>query len=72
MGELFVIVISSMLVSNVVLSQFLGICPFLAGSKMYFRAVWFGIFTDDCIYFDHCSISTVCRDGTQKVYAGIV
>ena len=28
MGELFVIVISSMLVSNVVLSQFLGICPF--------------------------------------------
>ena len=33
MGELFVIVISSMLVSNVVLSQFLGICPFLGVSK---------------------------------------
>ena len=33
MGELFVIVISSMLVSNVVLSQFLGICSFLGVSK---------------------------------------
>lgn len=33
---------------------------------MYFRAAWFRVFTDDCIYFDHCSISTVCRDGTQK------
>ena len=32
-GELFVIIISSMLVSNVVLSQFLGICPFLGVSK---------------------------------------
>ena len=31
--EIFVIVISSMLVSNVVLSQFLGICPFLGVSK---------------------------------------
>ena len=65
MGELFVIVISSMLVSNVVYYH-------LPGSEMYFRAAWFRVFTDDCIYFDHCSISTVCRDGTQKVYAGIV
>ena len=32
-GELFVIIISSMLVSNVVLSQFLGICPFLGVSN---------------------------------------
>ena len=31
--NLFVIMISSMLVSNVVLSQFLGICPFLGVSK---------------------------------------
>ena len=38
----------------------------LPGSEMYFRAAWFRVFTDDCIYFDHCSISTVCRDGTQK------
>ena len=38
-GELFVIIISSMLVSNVVLSQFLGICPFLGVSKKVETAV---------------------------------
>ena len=43
MGELFVIVISSMLVSNVVLSQFLGICPFLGVSKKVDTAVGMGI-----------------------------
>lgn len=33
MGNLLVIIISSALVSNVVLSQFLGLCPFLGVSK---------------------------------------
>ena len=33
MANLFIIFISSMLVSNVVLSQFLGICPFIGVSK---------------------------------------
>ena len=42
MGELFVIVISSMLVSNVVLSQFLGICPFLGVSKKVETAAGMG------------------------------
>lgn len=32
-GELLVILISSSLISNVVLSQFLGLCPFLGVSK---------------------------------------
>ena len=41
-GELFVIIISSMLVSNVVLSQFLGICPFLGVSKKVETAVGLG------------------------------
>ena len=41
-GELFVIIISSMLVSNVVLSQFLGICPFLGVSKKGETAVGMG------------------------------
>ena len=41
-GELFVIIISSMLVSNVVLSQFLGICPFLCVSKKVETAVGMG------------------------------
>ena len=41
-GELFVIIISSMLVRNVVLSQFLGICPFLGVSKKVETAVGMG------------------------------
>ena len=41
-GELFVIIISSMLVSNVLLSQFLGICPFLGVSKKVETAVGMG------------------------------
>lgn len=41
-GEFFVIIISSMLVSNVVLSQFLGICPFLGVSKKVETAVGMG------------------------------
>lgn len=42
MGNIFVIIISSMLVSNVVLSQFLGICPFLGVSKQVGTAVGMG------------------------------
>lgn len=42
MENLFVIIISSMLVSNVVLSQFLGICPFLGVSKKVGTAVGMG------------------------------
>ena len=42
MGNIFVIVISSMLVSNVVLSQFLGICPFLGVSKQVETAAGMG------------------------------
>ena len=40
--ELFVIIISSMFVSNVVLSQFLGICPFLGVSKKVDTALGMG------------------------------
>ena len=40
--NLFVIIISSMLVSNVVLSQFLGICPFLGVSKKVETSVGMG------------------------------
>lgn len=42
MGSLFIIIISSMLVSNVVLSQFLGICPFLGVSKQVETAAGMG------------------------------
>ncbi|MGN0172773.1 MAG: electron transport complex protein RnfA [Acutalibacteraceae bacterium] len=39
MNELFVIVIGALLVNNFVLSQFLGICPFLGVSKKLSSAV---------------------------------
>ena len=42
MGNIMIIVISSMLVSNVVLSQFLGICPFLGVSKKIETAAGMG------------------------------
>ncbi len=42
MGDLIVIFIGSMLVSNVVLSQFLGICPFLGVSKKVETAAGMG------------------------------
>ena len=40
--ELLVILISSSLVSNVVLSQFLGLCPFLGVSKKVETAAGMG------------------------------
>ncbi len=43
MGNIFEIVILSMLVSNVVLSQFLGICPFLGVSKQVETAAGMGV-----------------------------
>ena len=42
MSELILIVISSALVSNVVLSQFLGLCPFLGVSKKVETAAGMG------------------------------
>lgn len=41
--ELLIILISSSLVSNVVLSQFLGLCPFLGVSKKTNTAVGMGV-----------------------------
>lgn len=42
-GQLLVILISSSLVSNVVLSQFLGLCPFLGVSKKIKTAAGMGV-----------------------------
>lgn len=42
MGELFAIAIGSALINNVVLSQFLGICPFLGVSKKIKTAAGMG------------------------------
>ncbi|MEG2774670.1 MAG: Rnf-Nqr domain containing protein, partial [Acetivibrio sp.] len=42
MKELIVILVASALVNNVVLSQFLGICPFLGVSKRVETAAGMG------------------------------
>lgn len=42
-GQLLIILISSSLVSNVVLSQFLGLCPFLGVSKKVKTAAGMGV-----------------------------
>ena len=41
--ELLIILISSSLVNNVVLSQFLGLCPFLGVSKKTNTAAGMGV-----------------------------
>ncbi|NLJ91394.1 MAG: electron transport complex subunit RsxA [Clostridiales bacterium] len=43
MGELLLIIIASVLVNNVVLSQFLGICPFLGVSRKIETATGMGL-----------------------------
>ena len=43
MGELLLIAVGAALVNNVVLSQFMGICPFLGVSKKLNQAVGMGI-----------------------------
>lgn len=42
-GQLLIIMVSSSLVSNVVLSQFLGLCPFLGVSKKVKTAAGMGV-----------------------------
>ena len=78
--QLLLILISSALVSNVVLSQFLGLCPFLGVSKKVETAAGMGtavifvitfehpVSADDRIYPRHCGAGTVRRNVPQKIY----
>ena len=77
MKELLLIAIGQALVNNVVLSQFLGLCPFLGVSKKVETSAGMGaavIFvitiasavTDDCIYPCYCSFSTVRGDVPEE------
>ncbi len=43
MQEMFVIIIGAVFINNIVLSQFLGICPFLGVSKKLSSAVGMGV-----------------------------
>ena len=43
MREMIIIIISTVLINNIVLSQFLGICPFLGVSKKLSSAIGMGV-----------------------------
>jgi len=43
MREMIIIIISAVLINNIVLSQFLGICPFLGVSKRLSSAIGMGV-----------------------------
>ncbi len=43
MGEIFALFISSVLINNIILSRFLGICPFLGVSKKLDSAIGMGL-----------------------------
>lgn len=43
MREMIIIIISAVLINNIVLSQFLGICPFLGVSKKLSSAIGMGV-----------------------------
>lgn len=64
MGELFSIAVGSALVSNVVLSQFLGICPFLGVSKKVDTAAGMGA----AVVF----VITIASLVTGWIYKGIL
>ena len=78
-GQLLVILVSSSLVSNVVLSQFLGLCPFLGVSKKVKTAAGMGVAVIFVITLaaavanlGYCSISTVCRNVFKEIYSSVI
>ena len=76
MKELLLILVASAIVNNVVLSQFLGLCPFLGVSKKIETAAGMGgaiIFVITissfvtgliCIFTDNCLYSCNCGIGS--------
>ena len=72
MKSLLLIAIGSALVNNVVLSQFLGLCPFLGVSKKVETAAGMGAAVLFVIYPGNRSISTVRRNGIKEIYASII
>ena len=55
MKELLLIAIGSALVNNVVLSQFLGLCPFLGVSKKVETSAGMG-----AVSYTHLTLPTIC------------
>ncbi len=64
MKELLLIVIGSALVNNVVLSQFLGLCPFLGVSKKVETAAGMGV----AVIF----VITLASIATNRIYAWVL
>ena len=60
MVQCMLIAVAVALVNNVVLSQFLGLCPFLGVSKKTDTAAGMGTaVTDYCLYSCNCCVSSV-------------
>ena len=67
--EYILIFITAIFVNNVVLSQFLGICPFLGVCIGRFRI---GIFADYSLYPCHCRIGSDGRNYLEKGFSFFV
>ena len=68
MKELILLIISAAIVNNVVLSQFLGLCPFLGVSKKVETAGGMGA----AVIFVITIASLVRRDVLKEIYASFV
>ena len=81
--NLLIIAISSSLVSNVVLSQFLGLCPFLGVSKKVKTASGMGaavifvitlsyVLENNCVYSDYCGTCSVCGTLLKEICKAVI
>ena len=80
--EYILIFITAIFVNNIVLSQFLGICPFLGVSKKVETAMGMGaavafvltlgLFADHCIYPCHCGIGSDGGNYFEESFSGFV
>ena len=60
MSELFIILISTALVNNFVLVQFLGLCPFMGVSNKLESAMGMSLATTFAVSYTHLTLPTIC------------
>ena len=53
MGELMALLVTSVLVNNVILTQFLGMCPFMGVSKKKSSAIGMGVAVSSLSLLQH-------------------
>ena len=59
--ELCTLLVTSVLINNAILNQFLGMCPFMGVSKKRSSALGMGIAVVfvNCLYFSYCFIGSI-------------